>query len=248
VTDDPRRFFFAHVQKAAGTSLFVQLQRHFDLEQLYPDRSDSDVGPVRNLLVSHLLERYRLRRDRIRIVTGHFPLRTTELLGDDFLTLTVVREPVERTLSYLRHHRRRTPADADRPLEDLYDDPIRFHGLIHNNMVKMFSLAPDEMLAGDGLMTHVEDFTPARVERAKEGLARVDVLGLAAHFDEFVGELVSRFGWRLGAPEHANRTEADRVSRSFRRRIAADNAADAELFEFARELYAKRRRDAGAAT
>ncbi len=238
-----RRFFFAHVQKAAGTSLFVQLQREFDRPQIYPDPSDEVPGPAPILFVSHLRERYRARRDEIRVVTGHFPLRTGELLGDDFATMTVVREPVERTLSFLRHHRRKTPSDAHRPLEELYDDPIRFHGMIENNMVKMFSLSPEEMTAGDGLMTHVRDFGPDRLARAKEGLASVDVMGLDVHFDDFVAELDTRFGWDLGVPMHANRTEPDDVPESFRRRIAADNADDIELFDFAREIHAARRRD-----
>jgi hypothetical protein len=237
-----RRFFFAHVQKAAGTSLFVQLQREFDRPQIYPDLSDDVPGPAPILFVSHLRERYRARRDEIRIVTGHFPLRTTELLEDDFITLTVVREPVARTLSFLRHHRRKTPADADRSLEELYEDPIRFHGMIENNMVKMFSLSPEEMLVGDGLMTHVKDFGPDRLERAKAGLAGVDVLGLDTRFPEFVEACDSRFGWDLGVPMHANRTAPDDVAASFRRRIAADNAADVELFEFARELRSGRQR------
>ena len=95
MTDDPRRFFFAHVQKAAGTSLYRQLQRHFEPEQIYPDPSDYGKGPTRNLLVSQLCDGYRTRRDQIRIVTGHFPIRSRELLGDEFITLTVVRDPVE---------------------------------------------------------------------------------------------------------------------------------------------------------
>src|SRR5207244_5658466 len=117
MTAERRRFFFAHVQKAAGTSLFVQLQRHFERDEIYPDASDMTPGPAPILFVSHLCDRYRVRRDRIRVVTGHFPLRASELLGDDFVTLTVVRDPVERTLSFLRHHRHRTPAGAGRSLE-----------------------------------------------------------------------------------------------------------------------------------
>lgn len=242
MTVDERRFFFAHVQKAAGTSLFVQLQRHFERDEIYPDPSDKIPGPAPTVFVSHLRDRYRVRRDRIRIVTGHFPVRASELLGDDFITLTVVRDPVERTLSFLRHHRRRTPADADRPLEALYDDPIRFHGLIHNNMVKMFSLTPEEMVAGDGLMTHVKDFTAARLEQAKQGLAGVDVMGIDTQFHDFVDELGTRFGWRLGAPSHTNRTEPHEVAKAFRRRIEEDNAADVELFAFALELDSQRRK------
>ncbi len=241
MTDLRRRFFFAHVQKAAGTSLFVQLRRHFEPSEIYPDSSDRIPGPAPVLFVSHLRERYRVRRDRIRIVTGHFPVRTTELLGDDFVTMSVVRDPVERTLSYLRHHRLRTVADGDRPLEEVYEDPIRFHGLIHNNMVKMFSLTPEEMVAGDGLMTHLDDFGAVRVQRAKDQLERIDVLGIDEDYQRFVDEISIRFGWRLGPAPHANRTQSDGAPKSFRRRIAEDNAADVELFAFARELHGRRR-------
>ena len=246
------RFFFVHVHKAAGTSLLLRLRRHFAREQLYPDDSDvaaavGDDGSPRlhlapTLFVSHLLERYRARRDRIVLVAGHFPLRTTELLGDPFMTLTLVREPVERILSSLRHHRELTPGDHDRPLEELYDDPIRFHGMLHNHMVKMFSLSPEEIRVGDGMMTHVEQFTPRRLEEAKQRLTGVDVLGLHDHVDEMCVQLSDRFGWRLGTSVHANFTEPVAVAESFRRRIAADNALDADLYEYARDLWSARRR------
>ena len=95
--------------------------------------------------------------------------------GRGFTTLTVLRQPLERTVSYLRHHRRRTPEDAELTLEEVYDDDLRFHGLIHNHMTKMLSLTPEEM--NEGVLTRVE-FTPERLERAKERLAGVDVVGL----------------------------------------------------------------------
>jgi hypothetical protein len=244
------RWFFVHVHKAAGTSLLHRLRRQFAPDQIYPDESDvaaagdgdsalPHLAPT--LLVSHLMARYPLRRDRIAVVAGHFPLRTTEMLGDPFTTMTLVREPVDRILSSLRHHRAYTPADRDRPLEELYEDPIRFHGMLHNHLVKMFSLSPDEIRLGDGMMAHVRAFTPARLDDAKQRLAGVDVLGLHDRVDEMCGVLTERFGWRLGEDVHANTTEPVEVSASFRRRIAADNADDAELYEYARELWAQRR-------
>lgn len=253
-SDQESRFFFAHVQKAAGTSLFARLQRHFPREQIYPDDSDvvsddgsgSDGRPALprlapTLLVSRLIERYRVRRAEIRVVTGHFPIRTTELLGDPFTTLTLLREPVERTLSALRHHQVKSPADGDRPLEELYDDPIRFHGLIHNHMVKMFSLSPEEIVAGDGVMARVDTFTTARLADAKSRLAAVDVLGLHDDLDGFCAELSGRFGWRLGGRVHANRTEPFEISRAFRERIARDNALDCDLYDYALTLHSRRR-------
>ncbi len=229
---DPPRFFFVHVQKAAGTSLVFQLRRHFGRAAIYPPESDKgEVAAV--ISIDHLLERWRDRRDTTRVVTGHFPLCTVDLLGDSFTTLTVLREPIERTLSYLRHHRQLTPNDSERSLEAIYEDPFRFHGLIHNHMVKMFSLTPDEMT--DGLLTRVE-FTPDRLDRAKKNLARVDVVGLQSSFQEFCNTLTHRFGWELGEWTHVNRTEPVAVTDAFRARIAEDNAMDIELYAFAQEL------------
>jgi Sulfotransferase family len=232
-----QKYFFVHIQKAAGTSLLFRLRKQFGRAAIYPPMSDrGNVDAV--IAVDHLLERWRTQRDTTRVVTGHFPLCTVELLDDDFITLTVVREPIERTLSYLRHHRQMIPDEAERPFEEIYEDPLRYQGLIHNHMVKMFSLTPEEMT--DGVLTPVE-FTPEHLARAKENLARVDAVGDQASFEDFVAELIARFGWKLGGVTHANRTAPGEVSDSFRARIAEDNALDVELYAFAQELIRKRR-------
>jgi hypothetical protein len=230
------RFFFVHLQKTAGTTLSRQMKRHFDRAAIYPDASDGDIVTC-VISVDHLLERWRVRGSEIQVVTGHFPLCTVDLLNADFTTLTLLRDPVERTLSYLRHHQKFTPEDRELPLEAIYDDPFRFHGLVHNHMVKMFSLTAEEMT--DGALTRVE-FTPPRLEQAKARLTTVDAVGLQERFDEFCEGLVRRFGWRFGAPERVNRTDPVPVAGSFRARIVADNAMDIELYEFARQLVAER--------
>jgi hypothetical protein len=230
------RYFFVHLQKTGGTTLIHRLARQFRISEIYPDDSDvAVVGPT--ISVDHLLERWPVRREGIRIVTGHFPLCTAELLRAHFTTLTVLRHPVARTLSYLRHHRELTPADRDKPLEAIYEDPIRFHGLIHNHMVKMLSLTTVEMT--DGALSHVS-FTEARLARAKENLAKVDVVGVQEQFSEFWDELSVRFGWRLGALAASNRTTPVDVPDSFRRRIAVDNAFDIELYQYALMLLDQR--------
>jgi hypothetical protein len=237
MSTQPQKYFFVHLQKTAGTSFYLLLKRHFALAEIYPDETDGDrVASI--LSVPHLQERWAARGDQIRIVTGHFPYCTAELLGGGFATLTVLREPVERTLSYLRHHRVLTADDRDKPLEAIYDDPFRFNGLIHNHMTKMFSLTVDEMT--DGALTNVE-FTPERLERAKQNLATVDAIGLLESFDDFWAELPRRFGWDLGEVVHTNRTEPTEVPDGFRERIAADNAMDIAFYEYARDLVAERK-------
>jgi hypothetical protein len=238
-TGQASRFFFIHVQKTGGTALFKRLKHQFGERAVYPDTSDGDVVAVApQLSVDVLLARWRVRSDEIRVVTGHFPLCTKDLLGGAFTTLTILREPVARTLSYLRHHQKLTPADHDKSLEAIYEDEFRFQALVHNHMVKMFCLTPGEMT--DGMLTATA-FTPAHLERAKRQLATVDALGLQERFDEFCEYLELRFGWQLGAPLHANRTRPTAVSEAFRARIAQDNLMDVELYDHARELYDERR-------
>jgi hypothetical protein len=239
VTGERRqRFFHMHVQKTAGTSLRKRVQHHFGTRAVYPDGSDGIENVKVVVSIPHLQERFRARGDEIRFVSGHFPLCTTELLDADFTTLAVLRHPVERTLSYLRHKREELPEGEEASLEEIYEKPWHFNTAIHNFMVKVLSLTPEEASEG-WVMSHVE-YPPERLERAKEGLASVDAIGLQERFEEFCGELTRRFGWDLGPPLRENLTGRAEVSDSFRARIAGDNAMDVELFEFATRLYEER--------
>ena len=90
------------------------------------------------------------------------------------------------------------------------------------------------------LIAHV-DFDDTHLSLAKRNLEqRIDVFGLQEHFDEFCTLLEARFGWDLGRPRFANRTEPRAVDDGLRRRIAADNRMDVELYEYAKQLWAAR--------
>jgi hypothetical protein len=239
-----QRFFYVHVQKAAGTELRERLKRHFAAQQMYPDPTDGDIFAVApQVSVRQLLTRWEQRKAEIEIITGHFPYSTTELLDAEFVTISVLREPVDRTLSQLRHHRKLNPQARDVPLEAIYEEVFR-PALFANHMVKMFSLTAEEIATSAArdtwAMVMRVEFTAERLARAKEHVGKLDVLGLHDHFDEFCAELQSRFGWQLGDPLYANRTALEEVTPSLRARIAADNAMDVELFEYARAVHHRR--------
>ena len=222
------------MQKTGGISLYMRFQREFGERGVYPDASDGDPATVSpQLMVPVLLRRWEARRDQIRVVTGHFPLCTLELLDAEFRTLTLLREPVARTLSYLRHHRETTPGDTELSLERIYDDPGNFGHFIQNHMVKMMSLRTSEMT--DGMMTTV-DLDSQRLQTAKEALAEMDAFGLQEELEAFAERLQRAYGWRLGPPVHENTTAPIEVPASFRRRIAEDNHLDMELYEHAQSL------------
>lgn len=236
---EPTRFFVVHLQKTAGTTLRDRFRSTIPTEAIYPNADDG--GDLRHSVIalSNLLESWDRRGDEIRLIAGHFPLSTVELLDADFVTLSVLRPPVDRTLSYLRHQKKVNPADRERSLEEIYDDPFRFNGLIRNHMTRMFSIGSEEMRAGDGVLTDIPD-TAEYLERAKSGVAGLDAFGLQPSFEEFWAELAEDYGLDTTASVTSNTTEPADAPTGLIDRIVADNALDIELYAHAEKIHADR--------
>lgn len=227
------RYFFVHLQKTAGTALFQRLRHQFDADAVYP--MPQYQGTAEAVLdVDLMIERVARHGDEVRVVTGHFPLCTVDRLPGTFATFTVLRDPVERALSFLRHQREQEPRFRDASLEEIYDDPICREALIRNHMVRMLSLSAAEMTDGALTLVTVDDARLAAAQRALH--ERIDVVGVQERFDAFCAALESRFGWDLGPPRFANRTAAVDVDDALRARIAADNEYDIRLYDVARDL------------
>jgi hypothetical protein len=238
--DERQRFFFVHVMRTGGTTLEQQLRRSFPPAQVYPnpdiDFPDGDV--MHHLEVGYLLGLPPERLNTIRFFYGHFPYVVTEMLSQDLVTFTLLRHPVERTMSLLRVMREQRPAWHELTLEQIYDDVNMFPRLIHNHQTKMFSIVRqdrprsyrDELLIDE-----------ARLEVAKQNLTRVDLIGLTEHYGVFVAKLRDRFGWQLSEQARMNAAPQSCAGPSeLRARVAADNAIDIEFYEYARTLGADR--------
>lgn len=249
-----RPIFFIHVMKTGGTTVFRNLRANYELDQLYPYRhldiqfEGEKVDVQHHLSVPYLVGLAPERHERIRVYTGHFPLVAAELLGRPLTTITLLRDPVERTISLLRQFMRKAPWLDPTPgltlesssLEEIYEQPIVFEPLIHNHQTKIFS-----MQVSDSPKSYMDvvDVDRSRLALAKENLAAIDVVGLTECYGEFLDELRTRFGWEVERDARANATPAGEmqpVSEALRRRIANDNAIDLELYEFAQELQRKR--------
>ena len=187
------------------------------------------------------------RTGRIRWYAGHFPYVACELLGGGFRTMTLLRDPIDRTISLLRQLQRHEASSgagnhsgAQDALEEIYELPHVYEPLVHNHQTKIFSMT----VADDpkGYMQAI-DVDEARLALARRNLETVDVVGLTERHADFVDDLVRRFGWKLKREVRANAAPEDspEVSKSFRRRIAADNSIDIEFYDYARQLVAARR-------
>lgn len=231
------RFFFVHLQKTGGTALFQRLREAFGAEAVYPT-PDDEPGARPVIDAAYLCERFRTHGTGLRVITGHFPLCAVEVLGEPFVTFTILRDPVERTLSLLRRRKAAEVKYHDLGLEEIYDDPA-LYDIIRNHMVKMLSLSAEEMT--DTPLTATVAFDAARLGQAQHNLEHgIHVFGLQERFEEFCGELSGLLERDLGVARFANRTQPSPVRDALRQRIADDNHLDVELYEFAQRLYRER--------
>jgi hypothetical protein len=241
---EPARFFFIHVMKTAGTSFVRQVQQQFPAEAVYPCPAIDWVGPrdfEAYINIPRLLALAPERRAEIRMYTGHFPYYVAEELDPGLTTLTVLREPIERTVSVLKHFKRVEERLRPCSLETIYDDRQIFRFFVENHQTKVFSLvgSDNEQAINCGLTLDDERF-----ERARKNLARVDLLGLTEGFDAFALAARDRYGWWPEGVDLETRTNVSTedwdVAPAFRDRIAADNAYDVALYEYARNLVRSR--------
>jgi len=218
----------------------AQLLSTFQPGEICPSEAIKKADGPMSILSLQLLKQYLEQSDTdIKLVSGHFPFCTAEMLGSKTRTFTILREPVERTLSFLRHSRKMTPALKNASLESIYDDEIRFHGLIHNHMVKMFSLPFSPEL--DTVMQHVV-FTEDHLKAARKNLRQVDVVGLQENYAEFCNRLRGAFGWNIDADVRQNTTKsAEPVRPEFIRQIKRDNLLDIRFYKYAEKLIAQRK-------
>jgi hypothetical protein len=251
------RYFFVHVMKTGGRTLLHHLRDNFQPDEMYPSpeldiRLDGDTVDIwHHARISRVLSIPRERRRRIRIYSGHYPYVVSTLVGDDLTTMTVLRDPVERSISLMRQFRRKglpagtgsePSAPGERPtLEQVYDNPFVYDTLLHNHQTKIFSTRED-----DALDTYMDvfDVDEGRLALAKENLANVDIIGLTEQYNGFLDELADRTGWLIERELRKNVTPAEDiqpVSESLRQRIVEDNALDIELYEYAKQLIESRR-------
>lgn len=234
-----RRFFFVHLQKTGGISLLWRLRRVFPDPAIYPDASDGDMWADQpQMSVDRLLQRWSVRRRRaqIRLIAGHFPLATTALLGEEFTSFTILREPVARTASFLRHYRANHPQWQSRSLTDLFDDPFVNRNILRNHMTKMLGLAPDEMTAG---VLTLPDLGEHHLAAACRNLEDMGLVGLTEQMEDFAAGLERRFGWDLGDPIRSNESAAQALDPGLADRIVAENDLDVRLYQFAAERWGR---------
>jgi hypothetical protein len=223
--------FFVHVMKTAGTTFGRALARQFEPGEVYPD---PDVDPEDAYIdIRHLLGLPPERHERLRAYRGHLPYFVTEAIPVEVETLVVLRDPVARTLSWLR--KRRDNLGTDIALEDIYDDELLRRRMVVDHQTKMLSLEADDQ---PNTYLKAIEVDQRRLDAALRRLETADVVGIQERFDDFLDAVAGRYGWQLRLPVRHNPSVEHPVDDRLLERIRADVAFDSVLYQRAVELVA----------
>ncbi|HEV2364878.1 MAG TPA: sulfotransferase family 2 domain-containing protein [Caulobacteraceae bacterium] len=248
-TDLRTGVFFIHLPKTAGVALRFFLKNQFWPHEVCPAQTWAECLEIGLDNVS-----------QYRLVQGHLPLSLRDGLGQGMSTVTFLREPVDRTISALKHLRRDRECNrlhdrvAGRSIWEILDDQTVM-AAVCNNQVRLLGSARRlaDCIAGcradrgwDGVRA-LSDFEAdaddgAALERAKSRIRDLDFVGLTEHFSESLSQMCLRFGLhpQMRTPLRNESAAADSdallAPEEARNELRKRNYLDVELYEYARPL------------
>ncbi|MGF1522350.1 MAG: hypothetical protein ACFBSF_08540 [Leptolyngbyaceae cyanobacterium] len=237
------RLFFIHIPKTAGSTFNAFLDQQYAFTDIAPpeafakgDEYIHNGDPAGRL---NYLKKFSLYR-------GHYGYNACQLFMPEYVTLTVLRDPVERVVSQYNFwrtepevllenstHDARSMAALARqlPLRDFFqtEHPL-ITRLFHNGQARPLATDFGCDLEGQALQ-----------ELALSHLEKIDYVGVTAAFDLFLRVLCERFGWHhpqqlqpLNTARHSLQVED--LDQATLNAIMAKNEVDLALYKRAKEL------------
>lgn len=148
---------FIHVMKTAGTTFMTQVLHVLDPARVWPPQT-RHLAPGRGRIAAGAQGSYGQQHEILAadpqhllghdVIAGHHPAVLVDVLASRFggrpPSITLLRHPVERTISHLRMNRSLHGAEGA-PLEAVYEDP-RFHEpFFRSHQTKVLSTTVDEL-------------------------------------------------------------------------------------------------------
>ncbi len=233
--------YFLHIHKTAGSSLREYIQSKFP-----PDR----ISSLRWEL-PFLIDARREDLEKWRVFCGHYGYHLERILGRPVVYVTMLRDPVERTISAFYDQRWREDLwlhahIKDMTLEDYVFDKIGTREVMNFQTRTMaFDSVEDHFKGYSELWRDAEETERVLGDRgllelAKARITKCACVGFQDAFHDSMRLLAYTFGWSRPQAEprkNIRRTEKEELSDRVLQRIRDITALDQELYDFARERF-----------
>jgi hypothetical protein len=231
---------FYHMPKSGGVTLNSVLRRNYAPQEMV------ECGPDTHAFVAEMKTWPEERLAAIRLLQGHFPFGLHRMLPRPARCFTLLRDPVERVISYY-YHARREPAHYLYNL--IHDNNWSLEALLDSGLALMMNDGQVRLLSGvwgDAPFDAIDD---AILATAVENLRTCAVVGVTEQFDLALLLLQRTFGWRdihyTRANVGHNRPPSAAHSPAMLAAVRRYNRRDLALYEEARRLLAQQARAAG---
>jgi len=205
---DDEVLYFLTIPKTASTTLYHILARYFPPDRVAP------VQPLRGLIATPIGDIW-----RYQLVGGHYFYNVLPVLGRTPIIITMLRDPLERALSYYAHIQRNpnhyayhrvgsqsieTFVDDERNLPLFSNVQVRYLGQTSDIPNTYLSFSRSETAQGK-FMEALEAYAPNGFDdpamytlaQARIDEHQIAFVGIKERFDESVRRLCSLFDWEV---------------------------------------------------
>ena len=245
--------YFLHIQKTAGTTIMNILDSYFDLDSIYPEQFWNKLLPK----FPHDFTKYKL-------VRGHFGYGVHRILPKKPVYITMLRDPIERTISDYEHIRRdkikaKKPVPKNETILDALKDPKTRRTFVNPqtgyigldlDIVKLTRTWEPQRQSKFIFRTPLKVATKKTPEEellsnAKRHLDDFAFVGIVEKFEESLFLLYYTFGWKpLSADWKLNvdpkRSKRDEITSEALEEIKKCTKLDEELYKYANEIFEMR--------
>lgn len=243
---------FTHIPKTAGTSLRHILMQQYGQDAVFmfyddPAVTTKNADDLLNELRSYFQCSPEITQQKfnglvkLRAISGHKSFGIHDLLQiNDFHYMTLLREPVERVISFYYHIYGRKE-QTHKPAKNL-----TIEDLICSKASIEFDNLQVRMLSGVGWEVPYGYCSYSMLEQAKHNLLHYYTFGIQDRFAESLETFSENLGWSqiqlVAANVGKNKKTSSEIGQQTLSLIAESNKLDLELYQFAKQLFEERRK------
>ena len=231
---------FLHIHKTAGNTLNKVIDHQFKRTSIftrhpyYPQKFNDEFKKLSEA-----------QRERIRAIKGHMFFGLHEFLPQPSTYITILRDPVDRIISYY-YHLRRNPKYKKLYYNDVTSQPMSLEDFVRSGLAPVLENGQTRLLSG----VREVDTANEILKRAKKNLQEhFTVVGLTERFDETLILLKRVFGWRnifyTKLNVGTNRSKKEDIPKETLSVIEKHNELDIELYRYAQERFNEQIRQQG---
>lgn len=224
---------FLHIPKTAGTTLFSVLWLNYAKNEILL------TDPASAHPFSDFSKVDKVKREKMRVLIGHFAYGMHTLIPRDSIYITVLREPIERFLSDF-YHIKREPAHGLHHL--VKSGQMTMQDYLERLASRKQDNIQTRLFAGDYRNNGAEHCSDAMLDQAKENLKNeFAVVGLTERFDETLLLIKRKLGWKYTLYKRrnvtSNRPKQSTLSRDQLQLLQAHHRYDLALYSYAITLF-----------